>query len=151
MLTIHGRATSSHVQLVMWAVNELGLPHRRLDVGGAFGGTDTAEYRAMNPNGLVPVMRDKGQFLWESAAIVRYLGAAYGDEKFWPADPLKLIWIVSSGRPAPPHLRVNTLPSMVPVVRLTLRMGRLMLTGVPASIAGRASVISVLSSARSRP
>ncbi|MDP2734505.1 MAG: glutathione S-transferase family protein, partial [Hoeflea sp.] len=25
--------------------------------------------------------------MWESAAIVRYLAAAYGDEGFWPRDP----------------------------------------------------------------
>ena len=88
-ITVWGRKTSVNVQTVMWALAELGVECERLDFGGAFGGTDTAEYRAMNPNGLVPVIRDKGQFLWESAAIVRYLGAAYGDEKFWPADPLK--------------------------------------------------------------
>ena len=88
-ITVWGRKTSVNVQTVMWALAELGVECERLDFGGAFGGTDTAEYRAMNPNGLVPVIRDKGEFMWESAAIVRYLGAAYGDEKFWPADPLK--------------------------------------------------------------
>lgn len=31
MLTIHGRATSSNVQAVMWLVGELGLPCRRID------------------------------------------------------------------------------------------------------------------------
>ena len=48
MLTIYGRATSVNVQVVMWAVGELGLAHERLDVGGAYGGTDTADYGAMN-------------------------------------------------------------------------------------------------------
>jgi glutathione S-transferase len=86
MITIHGRATSSNVQLVMWAVGELGLPHRRLDVGGAFGGTKTPEYLAMNPNALVPVLQDGAVTLFESAAILRYLGARYGDETFWPRD-----------------------------------------------------------------
>lgn len=89
MITVHGRATSSNVQIVMWAIAELGLPHRRLDVGGAFGGTDTPHYRAINPNGLVPTVEDKGVVLWESAAILRYLGAAYGGEDFWPKDPLR--------------------------------------------------------------
>lgn len=89
MITVHGRATSGNVQIVMWAIAELGLPHRRLDVGGAFGGTDTPRYRAMNPNGLVPTVEDKGVVLWESAAILRYLGAAYGGEDFWPKDPLR--------------------------------------------------------------
>jgi len=89
MITIHGRATSSNVQLVMWAIAELRLPHRRLDVGGSFGGTDTPEYRAMNPNGLVPVLQDQDVTLFESAAILRYLAAKYGDDTFWPKDPAK--------------------------------------------------------------
>lgn len=89
MITVWGRATSANVQIVMWAIAELGLEHERLDVGGAFGGNRTPEYLAMNPNGLVPVVRDgDGPFLWESAAVVRYLGAAYGDEQFWPSSPM---------------------------------------------------------------
>lgn len=87
MITVHGRATSGNVQMVMWALAELGLACRRLDVGGSFGGTNTPEFRAMNPNGLVPVVEIDGLVLWESAAIVRYLGAQYGDAQFWPREP----------------------------------------------------------------
>ena len=89
MITIWGRATSSNVQTAMWAVAELGLEHERIDWGGAFGGNDDPEYRAMNPNGLIPVMKDGDVILWESPVIVRYLGAKYGDENFWPSDPGK--------------------------------------------------------------
>lgn len=87
MITIHGRATSSNVQLAMWAVGELGLAHERRDCGGAFGGLDTPEFAAMNPHRLIPVLEDGGLAVWESAAILRYLAAAYGDDGFWPADP----------------------------------------------------------------
>lgn len=87
MITVYGRATSSNVQTVMWAIAELGLAHERLDIGGAYGGNDTPEYRAMNPNGLVPTIRDGDLVMWESAAITRYLGARYGTETFWPTDP----------------------------------------------------------------
>ena len=86
-LIVHGRATSSNVQVVMWAIDELGLDCERLDVGGAFGGTDTAEYRNLNPMGLVPVLQDGSVTLFESCAIVRYLAARYGDENIWPRDP----------------------------------------------------------------
>ena len=89
MLKIWGRATSSNVQTVMWAVAELGLAHERVDWGGAFGGNDDADYRAMNPNGLIPVLQDGEAVLWESPAILRYLGARYGDEAFWPSDPAR--------------------------------------------------------------
>ncbi len=86
-LIIHGRATSSNVQTAVWAVAELDLDFERLDVGGAFGGTNTEAYRAMNPMGLVPVLQDGAVTLFESCAIVRYLGARYGEEAFWPTDP----------------------------------------------------------------
>ncbi len=71
-----GRATSSNVMKVIWLLEELGLPYERIDVGGAFGKTDTPEYRAMNPTGLVPTLQEGDFTLWESNAILRYLGAA---------------------------------------------------------------------------
>ena len=52
--------------------------------------TRTPEYLAVNPNGKVPTVRDgDGAPMWESAAIVRYLGARYGSETFWPSDPAR--------------------------------------------------------------
>lgn len=88
MLTIFGRATSLNVQAVMWGIAELGLEAERVDVGLNFGGNDTPEYLEMNPNGLVPVMRDEHVTMFESAAILRYLSARYGRFPFWPEDPV---------------------------------------------------------------
>jgi glutathione S-transferase len=89
MIKVWGRDTSSNVQIVVWALTELGLPYERIDAGGKFGRTDTEEYRRMNPNRLVPVLQDGDLTLFESAAIVRYLGARYGSEQFWPSDPVR--------------------------------------------------------------
>lgn len=89
MLKIWGRATSSNVQAVMWTVAELGLEHERVDWGGKHGGNDDPAYRDLCPTGLVPALEDGDVRMFESAAIVRYLGARYGDETFWPADPAK--------------------------------------------------------------
>lgn len=87
MLAIWGRATSSNVQALMWCVGELGLPYRRVDVGHRYGGTETPAFRAMNPNGTVPVLRDgHDPPLWETGAILRYLAGRYGDADFWPRD-----------------------------------------------------------------
>ncbi len=84
MLRILGRASSINVQKVVWCARELGLPFERTDIGGGFGGTDTPAYRAMNPNGLVPVIDDDGFVMWESNAIVRYLAAGHGEGTLWP-------------------------------------------------------------------
>ncbi len=86
MLTIWGRNNSINVQKVMWTVAELGLEHQRHDVGRQFGGLDTAEFRAMNPNGLIPTIDDDGTIVWESNAVVRYLAAKYGSGSLWPED-----------------------------------------------------------------
>ncbi len=87
MLTIHGRKTSSNVMKVVWCAEELGLEYERHDVGGDFGGNDTAEYLAMNPMGLVPTVIDDGVTLWESHTILRYLATRYGVGKICSADP----------------------------------------------------------------
>ncbi|KRG68254.1 glutathione S-transferase [Stenotrophomonas terrae] len=89
MLKIWGRRNSSNVRKVLWCAEEIGLPYESIEVGGAFGGTQSAEYRAMNPNGLVPVIEDHGLPVWESNAIVRYLSARYALDVLYPADPVE--------------------------------------------------------------
>jgi glutathione S-transferase len=69
---------------VLWGLGELGLPFERIDVGGAFGKTDTPDYRAMNPTGLVPTLQEESFTLWESNAILRYLAAG---SALWPEAP----------------------------------------------------------------
>ena len=86
MLKIWGRRNSSNVRKVLWCAEEIGLPYESIEVGGAFGGTQSAEYRALNPNGLVPVIEDHGLPLWESNAIVRYLSARYALGTLYPVD-----------------------------------------------------------------
>ena len=86
MLTIWGLTNSINVQKVLWGCAELGLAYERIDAGGAFGVSDTPEYRAMNPNGLVPTIDDDGFVLWESNVIVRYLAAKHGVGTLYPAD-----------------------------------------------------------------
>lgn len=90
MLKIWGRRNSQNVQKPMWLLGELGLAHEHVDAGGKFGVVDTPSFRAMNPNGKVPVIQDGELVLWESGAILRYLGAKYGrDSKagnFWFDD-----------------------------------------------------------------
>jgi len=47
---------------------------------------NTPQYRALNPNGLVPTLEDGPFVLWESNAIVRYLSAKHSAGKLWPND-----------------------------------------------------------------
>ncbi len=88
MRRIWGRANSSNVMKLLWLAEELSIPYERVDAGGPFGITDTATYRTMNPNGLVPSLEEDGFTLWESNAILRYLAGEHGaGAPIWPAEP----------------------------------------------------------------
>jgi glutathione S-transferase len=86
MLRIWGRLSSVNVQKVIWCADELALRYERIEAGGKFGRNDSAEYLAMNPNGLVPVIEDDGFVLWESNAIVRYFCSRERATTLWPED-----------------------------------------------------------------
>lgn len=87
MITLWGRTNSTNVKKALWALEELGLPYERREAGGAFGVVNDPEYRAKNPNGLVPLLEDGDCLLWESNAIVRYLAATHGVGTLWAEDP----------------------------------------------------------------
>ncbi len=86
MIELWGRASSSNVQKVLLCCDELPVKYHRYDIGREFGGNKTAEYLRMNPNGLVPTIRDDGLEIWESNTILRYLATRYGDGLMYPAE-----------------------------------------------------------------
>jgi glutathione S-transferase len=89
-MKLYGRRTSINVQKVLWCLGELGAvegrDYERIDAGLDFGVVNTAEYLALNPNGLVPTLVDGDFVLWESNAIVRYLASAAGNEALLPVE-----------------------------------------------------------------
>jgi glutathione S-transferase len=87
MLKIWGRKNSANVQKAMWGIGELGLPHERIDIAGAFGKNKEPAYLALNPNGLVPTLEDGDMVLWEANSILRYLASLHGKATLEPADP----------------------------------------------------------------
>ncbi|AZD28505.1 glutathione S-transferase family protein [Pseudomonas chlororaphis] len=89
MLKIWGRKNSSNVRKALWCAEELGLTYEAVDAGGAFGVVDTPEYRAMNPNGRIPLIEDDGFVLWESNTIVRYLAARHAAGTAWYPDDVR--------------------------------------------------------------
>lgn len=86
MLRILGKATSINVRKVLWTCAELGLAFDREDWGAGFRSTDAPEFRALNPNGLVPVIEDDDFVLWESNSIIRYLASRHGGEHLYPSE-----------------------------------------------------------------
>lgn len=86
MITVWGRRNSANVQKVLWALEELDVPYTRENVGGHFGGNRDPDFLAMNPMGLVPVIRDGDVTMFESNAIVRYLAARFRSGVLRPSE-----------------------------------------------------------------
>jgi len=119
MLIVWGRKTSSNVQALMWCIAELGLDYVRHDIGHKFGGNNTPEFLAMNPNGTIPVIQDgENKPLWETGAILRYLATRYGDTTFWPEDISARAQIDKWAEWAKINITINfTMPIFWPMVR----------------------------------
>ena len=86
MLQILGRANSLNVRKVLWLCEELGIAFEREDWGAGFRSAQSPEFLALNPNGLVPVMRDGDFVLWESNTICRYLATKHRRFDLLPAE-----------------------------------------------------------------
>jgi len=84
-MKLWGRISSINVRKVVFALEECGVPYDREDAGMEHGIIGTPEFKALNPNNLVPVIDDDGFVLWESNAIVRYIADRYGRDVLLPS------------------------------------------------------------------
>jgi glutathione S-transferase len=85
-LQILGRPDSINVRKVLWTCRELGLPFE-LDLWGSGHRSPRApEFLALNPHGMVPVLRDRDIVLWESNTICRYLAARERRDDLLPGE-----------------------------------------------------------------
>jgi len=87
MLTLYGKSSSINVRKVLWLCAELDLAIEQLPYGTGFAEVDTPEFRALNPNAMVPVLRDGDFVLWESNSICRYLAARQQRADLLPTAP----------------------------------------------------------------
>jgi len=88
MLRILGKPVSINVRKVLWLCEELALPYELEPWGAGYRDPDTPEFRALNPNAMVPVVVDGETVLWESNTIGRWLTARAGRTDLLPVDPL---------------------------------------------------------------
>lgn len=87
MLQLLGKSTSINVRKVLWLCAELDIPFEHEQWGSGFQSTEVDSFRALNPNAMVPVIRDGDFVLWESNVICRYLAARHGRTDLLPTDP----------------------------------------------------------------
>jgi glutathione S-transferase len=75
----------SSAMKVEWALEELRLPFERVVLDRSKGENRTPEYLSVHPSGRVPALVDGGTRVFESTAILAWLGERYGVERgLWP-------------------------------------------------------------------
>jgi len=90
---------SPNPQKITFALHELGLECEIVPVDLSKGEQRTPQFLALNPFGRVPVLVDGDLTLWDSHAILAYLGDKTG--KLWPttaagrADALRRLFFLS--------------------------------------------------------
>ena len=77
MLTVYGRKSSANVQKVHWICKEGNLEFKQINVGGKYGGHTSTEFKEMNPNSTIPVLKDDNFVIYESNSIIKYISNRY--------------------------------------------------------------------------
>jgi maleylacetoacetate isomerase len=88
-VVLHDYWRSSACCRVRIALNHLGIPYRTVPVNLLEGGHKTADYLALNPQGLVPTLEIDGLVLTQSLAIIEYLAETRPDAGILPRDPVE--------------------------------------------------------------
>ena len=86
-LKLLGKSPSINVRKVLWLCAELALDVEHEPWGSGFRPTQTPEFLALNPNGMVPVLVDGDFVLWESNTICRYLAGREQRADLLPTAP----------------------------------------------------------------
>jgi glutathione S-transferase len=89
MLELFEFGLSGNCHKVRMMLSLLGLDYKSQLLNGAEREQKSAAYLAMNPFGLVPVLKDGDKIIRDSQAILVYLARAYGAEHWFPNDALK--------------------------------------------------------------
>ena len=84
-LRIHFHPASYNARRTLAVAFHVGAPVEVVICDLMSGAQGSPEFRALNPNGLVPVLEDGDFVLWESMAITQYLAEKY-PSSMWPAD-----------------------------------------------------------------
>ncbi|RPE66990.1 glutathione S-transferase [Pacificibacter maritimus] len=91
MITVHALQYSRATR-VLWLLADLGQPCNRIDYDRteSFGAPDAL--KQVHPLGKSPVIEDEGEMVAESATILRYLAAKYGDDSHTPPKDTLAYW-----------------------------------------------------------
>jgi glutathione S-transferase len=107
MLEVHLDPATINSRKVLAGLELLGTPYEVTHVNYFAGAHKQSPYIELNPNGMLPAVKDGDFTLWESGAILQYAADQSASDKHYPRDPKKradvnrwLLWEAAHWQPS---------------------------------------------------
>ena len=108
MIKLYDHPLSGNSYKVRLTLAHLGTEYEKIPIDIFQGEHHSDEFTLLNPNRKIPVLCDGDFALWESNAIVMYLGKKFSPNKIFPEDPetfgLVSQWIIFGKTTIDPNL-----------------------------------------------
>jgi len=87
MIKLYDHDISGNCYKVRLLLNHLGVKYEKVNVDVLKGEQHRAEFTSLNPNKKIPVLIDGDFVIWESNAILLYIGKKFSPNPLFPEDP----------------------------------------------------------------
>ena len=87
MLKLYDHPLSGNSYKSRLLLNQIGIEYERINVDVFKGEQNDPKFAALNPNKKIPVLVDEDFIMWESSAILFYIGKKYSPNPLYPEDP----------------------------------------------------------------
>ena len=87
MLKLYDHPLSGNSYKSRLALNQLGIEYERINIDVFKGEQNDPKFAALNPNKKIPVLVDEDFVMWESNALLFYIGKKYSPNPLYPEDP----------------------------------------------------------------
>lgn len=87
-LKLYDYPISGNCYKIRLLLSLLELDYENIFVDIKKGATLTEKFKKLNPRSLIPVFSDGDTVIWDSMAILTYVARQYGDESWFPQNPL---------------------------------------------------------------
>ncbi len=86
MITLYGHPLSGNAYKVKLLLHQLPVSYNEVEVDIFSGEHKKDEFAALNPNCKIPILKDGDFVIWESNAILFYLGKKFAPNPYLPED-----------------------------------------------------------------
>jgi len=87
MIKLYDHPLSGNSYKSRLVLNQLGIEYERINVDVFNGEQNSPLFAALNPNKKIPVLVDEDFVMWESNALLFYIGKKYSPNPLYPEDP----------------------------------------------------------------